>query len=223
MSQFTKQAGVVLTVSVIAITTGGCLTKEDSASRFAGNEPIGQNNPPTISGSPPDAVMTGDTYSFTPTASDSDGDTLTFSVENLPSWASFDTSTGEISGQPALGDVGVFSGVVVSVSDGNAKTSLPSYSITVSQAALGSVTVSWTPPTENTDGSALTNLSGYRIYYGPSEGNYPNKIDINTAGIASYVVENLLPDTYYIVATSVNSAGVESAFSNMTIKTVDGG
>ena len=71
------------------------------------------------------------------------------------------------------------------------------------------------------DGTVLTDLAGYRIYYGLSEGYYPNRIDIDTPGIAAYVVENLVPQTYYFVATSVNSAGAESIFSNVAVKTVE--
>lgn len=203
-----------------AATLSGCLSKEESDSGTADGTEQTQNNPPTISGSPLMAVTIGDSYSFTPTASDVDGDSLTFSVQNLPSWATFDTVTGEISGQPSLADVNEFQGIIISVSDGVDSAELPAYSIIVSQAALGSMTISWTPPTENTDGTVLTDLAGYRIYYGRSEGSYTNRIDIDTAGIASYVVENLVPNTYYVVATSLNSTGVESAYSNVAIKTV---
>ncbi len=203
-----------------AATLTGCLTKEDSETGFTGGGQQPQNNPPTISGNPQTAVMMGDNYSFTPSASDPDGDTLTFSVQNQPVWASFDSSIGRLSGQPSLGDVGVFERVVISVSDGQASASTPEFSITVSQAELGSMTLSWTPPTENTDGTALTDLAGYRIYYGLSEGIYPDQVNIETAGLASYVVENLVPNTYYVVATSVNSMGVESAYSNVAVKTV---
>ena len=44
--------------------------------------------------------------------------------------------------------------------------SLPAFSITVTQVGLGSMSLSWTPPTQNTDGSALTDLAGYKLYYG---------------------------------------------------------
>ena len=43
---------------------------------------------------------------------------------------------------------------------------------------------------------------------------------IDTPGISSYVIENLLPDTYYIVATAFTTSGVESGFSNEAVKTV---
>ena len=220
MTTGTRKHRVAIAVLLTAATLAGCLTKEESDPGTTGGEDRTQNNPPTISGTPQTAVTMGNTYSFTPTASDPDGDNLTFSVQNLPVWASFESSTGRLTGQPSLADVGVFERIVVSVSDGIATTSLPEYSITVSQVALGSMTLSWTPPTQNTDGTVLTDLAGYRLYYGLSEGNYPNRVIIDTAGLASYVVENLIPDTYYVVATSVNAMGIESAYSNVAIKTV---
>jgi len=92
------------------------------------------------------------------------------------------------------------------------------FTVDVTQIATASVTLSWAAPTENSDGSTLTNLAGYKIYYGQAQGDYTNSITINNAGITSYVVENLTPSLYYFVATSVNSQGVESAYSNVTIK-----
>ena len=217
----TKNAQVVLII--MALTVSGCLTNEESGDLPAQEQPAPVNGAPSIWGDPQSAVLMGDGYSFVPNASDPNGDTLTFTVINLPVWASFNSSTGAISGQPSLGNVGLFQGISISVTDGVNTVSLPSFSIEVFQAALGSMTISWTPPSQNTDGSALTNLAGYRIYYGETPGNYPNRIDITTTGISAHVVDNLLPKTYYVVATSVNSAGIESAYSNMAIKTVDGG
>ena len=212
---------IVLVTALLASLLSGCLSKEDATTtESAGDTNQTQNSPPTISGSPQAAVMMGNSYSFTPTSGDPDGDTLTFNVQNLPLWMSFNTSTGEISGDPTLGDVGLFSQIQISVSDGAASASLSAFSIEVSQVALGSMTLSWTPPVENTDGTVLTDLASYRIYYGPSEGNYPNRVVIDIAGLSSYVVENLIPDTYYVVATSVNAMGVESAYSNVAIKIV---
>jgi hypothetical protein len=201
-------------------TLTGCLAKDGSETGFTGGGQDTLNSPPVISGNPQTAIMMGDSYSFTPTASDPDGDSLTFSVQNLPDWVSFDSPTGRIAGQPSLVDVGVFERIVISVSDGIASASLGEFSITVSQGALGSMTLSWTPPTQNTDGTALTDLAGYRIYYGISQGNYPNRVVIDTAGITSYIVDNLVPNTYYVVATSINSFGIESAYSNVAVNTV---
>src|SRR5882757_379675 len=64
------------------------------------------NSPPLIAGSPATQLTVGTAYSFTPSASDPDGDTLTFSAQNLPSWLQIDASTGRIWGTPAMANVG---------------------------------------------------------------------------------------------------------------------
>ena len=164
--------------------------------------------------------MTNDVYSFRPSAEDADGDAISFSISNKPRWASFNSATGELSGQPLLGDEGVYAQIVISATDGSATSALPSFAIEVTQVALGSMPLSWTAPTENSDGTALTDLAGYNLYYGTSASNYPHRIRIDNPSISTYLVENLLPDTYYVVATSFNAVGVESAYSNMATKTI---
>ena len=86
--------------------------------------------------------------------------------------------------------------------------------------AGGSATLTWTPPTTNTNGTPLTNLAGYRVRWGTAAGNYPNAVTLNNPGLATYVVGNLAPGTYYFVVTALNSSGVESQFSNMASKTI---
>ncbi|MDA9579586.1 putative Ig domain-containing protein [Luminiphilus sp.] len=89
-------------------------------------------DPPTIGGTPVTTVAQDQAYTFTPTASDPDsGDTLTFSIVNQPSWASFDTATGTLSGAPGNDNVGVTSAIVISVSDGTASASLPAFDLVV--------------------------------------------------------------------------------------------
>ena len=109
-----------------------------------------------------------------------------------------------------LADVATYANIVISVSDGRATARLPAFSLTVQAYSFGSVTVSWTPPTQNTDGTALTNLAGYRLYWGRQPTNYTNSIGIMNPGISAYVVENLASGTYYFAATAINSSGVES-------------
>lgn len=180
----------------------------------------GGNRAPVISGTPATSVMQGTAYSFQPTASDPDGNTLTFSIANAPSWATFSTSTGRLQGTPNASNVGTSNNIVISVSDGQRTTSLAAFNITVLAVASGSATLSWTPPTQNTNGTPLTNLAGYRVYWGGSAGNYTSSVALNTAGVSSYVVENLAPGTYYFAVTAVNSSGVESTFSNAASKTI---
>ncbi|MEQ1579369.1 MAG: fibronectin type III domain-containing protein [Steroidobacteraceae bacterium] len=85
--------------------------------------------------------------------------------------------------------------------------------------ATGSSTLSWMAPTQNTDGSALTNLSGYRIYYGTSATSLTQSIDLPSAGILTYVLGNLSPATWYFAVKAV-AGGVESNLSNVASKTI---
>ena len=205
-------------------TTSACLTGEtqegSAAAVAAGAGNNAANAAPVISGSPDAAVLAGDNYAFAPSAYDPDGDALVFFIANKPRWAQFDSQTGSLSGQALLGDVGIYERIRISVSDGDASRSLPEFSITVSQVALGSMSLSWIPPTQNIDGSSLTDLAGYKLHYGNAPGRYDRTIRIDNPSISRYVVDNLVPDTYYVVATSFNTEGVESSFSNQAVKTV---
>jgi len=178
------------------------------------------NRAPTISGSPATSIAEGQAYAFTPTASDPDGDTLSFTIANRPSWATFNTSTGQLSGTPGSGTVGTYSNIQIRVSDGTAETSLPAFSISVQQAANGSATLTWNAPTTRTDGSPLANLAGYRLRYGNSSGNYPNTITISNPGLTSYVVNNLASGTWFFVLAAYDSAGLESSSTSPVSKTI---
>lgn len=183
------------------------------------------NHAPTISGTPPLSVQAGQPYTFAPTASDADGDALTFSITNKPSWATFSTSTGKLTGTPPASGVGSFTGVIITVSDGKDSASLAPYTIAVSAApasgsGTGSATLSWTPPTTHSDGSALNDLAEYRVKYGTAEGDYSQVITVQNPGIASYVVDGLSAGTYFFVVTAVDSQGTESPASQSVSKTI---
>jgi hypothetical protein len=178
------------------------------------------NRPPVISGTPPSSVTVGQAYSFTPTASDPDGQALTFSIANKPAWAAFNAATGRLSGTPAVADAGTYSAIAISVSDGTASASLASFSVAVQQIQTGSATILWTPPNQNTNNSPLTDLKGYKVYYGTSSGNLNQVVDVPTAGVSSAVIENLAPGTWYFAVKSYNTSNVESALSNVTSKTI---
>ncbi len=90
------------------------------------------NDAPTISGKAVTSATAGGFYSFQPSASDPDEDDLTFSITNRPSWASFNSSTGHLSGTPTHGDVSTYEGIVISASDGSVSRSLQPFRITVS-------------------------------------------------------------------------------------------
>ncbi len=179
------------------------------------------NRPPVIGGTPPTSATVGQAYSFTPTASDPDGNTLTFSIANAPAWATFDTSTGRLSGTPTAAHVGSTSGVTITANDGRASASLAAFAIAVVSTANGSVTLSWTAPTANTDDSPLTNLGGYRIEYGLDEDQLNQVATVNNPGVTTYRVENLAAGTWYFVVRAVTTSGVESGNSNVATRTLN--
>lgn len=180
----------------------------------------GTNRAPTISGTPPTSVIAGQTYSFKPVASDPDGNTLSFGIQNRPAWATFSSTTGQLYGTPTSAAVGTYPNVIITVSDGRASASLPAFSITVADVATGGATLSWTPPTTNTDGTALTNLAGFRISYGTSATQLSNTIQIANPGVNSYVIGNLAPGTWYFGVRAYTTAGTTSSMSNIASKIV---
>ncbi len=112
-------------------------------------------------------------------------------------------------------------GIVITADDGEATTSLAAFNVDRASRRRGLGDAHrGLPPTTNTDGSPLTNLAGYKVYWGPSQGTYPNSVTLNNPGLTSYVVGNLAPGTYFFAATALNSAGVESSFSGVGSKTI---
>lgn len=178
------------------------------------------NQAPSIGGTPPAAAREGQVYEFRPAAADPDGDSLSFSIANKPAWAWFEATTGRLRGTPGTGSVGTYRDITIRVSDGTLVATLPAFSITVEQASLGSATLSWVAPTQREDGTALTNLAGYRVRYGTALGSYPNVVQIANPGITTLVVENLPAGTYYFVATAYDANGGESQFSGVVSKTI---
>ena len=205
-------SGIVISVS------DGTLTSSLPAFAIAVSAPA--NPPPTISGTPATSANAGTAYSFTPTAADPNGNPLTFSIQNPPSWASFNTQSGNLSGTPGSGDAGTYSNIIISVSDGTSTASLAAFSIIVTQVANGSATVTWTAPTQNTDGSALTNLAGFNLYYGTSASNLNQSVQIANPGLTTYALGNLAPGAWYFAVNAYTTAGAESALSSIASKTI---
>jgi hypothetical protein len=85
----------------------------------------------------------------------------------------------------------------------------------------GTALLSWNSPTRNTDDSVITDLAGFKIYYGMFPGNYDKTITINNAGLSSYLVENLAVSDWCFVMTAFNSYGIESVYSAEVCKTID--
>jgi hypothetical protein len=183
------------------------------------------NQVPEISGNPSNSVDVGDSYSFTPGATDSDNDDLTFSVTNLPAWAQFDNQSGTLSGTPTVDDVGDYNNIVITVSDGTDEASLNAFAITVNpvnvESVTGSISLRWVAPTTRTDGSelSLSEIQGYCIYVGTTSDNLEMIADLNQSDIVSYELSDLELGDYYVAVTVYDQQNVMSGLSNVVMKT----
>src|SRR5579862_2846097 len=152
-----------------AATTGLGIVRgprPDTTSPSRGSITRGSTDP-TIQGVAAASVAVGQNYSFQPTANDSANEMLTFNISNKPSWLSFNASTGLLSGTPTASNVGTYANIEISVTDGSSVAALPAFSIIVAPpGSTGTVTLSWDAPTENSNGTPLVNLGGYKVYYG---------------------------------------------------------
>lgn len=89
-----------------------------------------------------------------------------------------------------------------------------------STPVTGSATLSWVPPTQNEDGTALTNLAGYRIFYGTSTSNLNQQINLANPGLTRYVIDNLSGGTWFFGIRAYSATGSESAMSAIASKTI---
>lgn len=176
-----------------------------------------QNIAPTIQGSPPTVITVGQDYSFAPTASDANGDRLSFGIGGKPRWASFDKRTGRLYGRPGSRDVGQSRAISIAVSDGRLTTNLPSFTITVAtQSATKSTvnsapTISGTPPTSVTAGS---------FYY-----FQPTAIDPEGSSLTFSVLNKPIWATFDPVTGRLQGTPLASdagTYSNITVRVTDG-
>jgi hypothetical protein len=208
-----------VSVTLLATACGGG-GGDSSTGQQTTPPPSATNHSPTISGTPPTSGTVGTAYSFKPSAADSDGDTLTYSVANQPAWMSINSSTGQVSGTPTA--AGTFSNITISVSDGKGgSASLTAFNVTVAAGSsggggTGAVTLNWTAPTTNTDGTglSLSDLSSYRILYGRDAGNLDQSKSVSGSAKTT-VIENLASGTWFFAIVTVNAAGTESAPTNV--------
>jgi len=224
-SEVGTDAGIVITVSKTAgsVSLPAFSIQVTSAVTAAS----ATSAPPTITGTPPTSVVAGKTYAFLPSASDPNGDAISFSIANKPSWATFSIATGRLSGTTDTADIGAYPDIVISVSDGNASAALPSFTIDVQPTATpppatsGTATLTWTPPTTNTDGSPLTDLAGYVVYYGTSATDLQASAQVTDPTATSYSFANLAEGTWYFAVAAYASDGTQSAQTSVMSVTVE--
>jgi ABC-type oligopeptide transport system substrate-binding subunit len=105
--------------------------------------------------------------------------------------------------------------------DGISSSSTPASSSQLPSASTGNATLSWSAPSENTNGSALTDLGGFKISYGTEPTQLTNWIALTNPGLLTYVLTELpIGTTYYFTVSAVTTAGVESAPSHTVSTTI---
>jgi Fibronectin type III domain len=102
-----------------------------------------------------------------------------------------------------------------------ASSGLPATSSGLPTASTGNATLSWSAPSENTNGSALTDLGGFTIHYGTDPTQLTNSIALTNPGLLTYVLTELpIGTTYYFAVIAVTTSGVESAPSQTVSSTI---
>ena len=205
-----------------ASTASSSAASASTASSASSGAPTVKAMQISTSASAQGSVTVGQTFTLTPNVTGGNGKTLTFTVANAAPWMTFNASTGVLTGTPTAADVNTYANIVISVSDGQESASAAPFTIQVvaAAAASGTADVSWTPPTTNTDGSTLTNLAGYNIYYGTSPNALNQQVQVTNVGVTNYVINGLTTGTWYFAVTAYTSTGTESSLSNVASKTI---
>ena len=218
--KFSKRSSILfVAVAVFAVGCGDGGNSAVSTSNTGGGSAAPTSNTDSLSltSAPPEQILVGEPITFALTVNNPEGRALTFSASNLPDWLSIDTTTGVITGTPDASRVGTYRNIRITVQGGGKSSTSRPYIIEVVAAAPGSVTLTWIPPTQNADGSALQDLGGYRIYFGRTPKALTRSVTIKSSGVTSVVVDNLTPAVWHFAATAFNADGVESGLSNIAV------
>jgi hypothetical protein len=178
-----------------------------------------------LAGTPATSITAGQDYLFQPTVAQGGG-VVTFKIQGQPTWATFDANTGVLTGTPASTNEGTTGSITITGTNGSSSASIGPFTIVVKApastpgAGAGTTTLTWTPPTQNTDGTPIIGLTGYHIHYGTSVNALSATITVTDVSQTSYVVSGLAPGTYYFAVDAFNAAGVDSAESNVGAATI---
>ena len=92
---------------------------------------------------------------------------------------------------------------------------------TTTPASSANVTFGWQAPTENSNGTPITNLAGYKIHYGTASQQYTQVVEVSNPSLSRYVMDSLPSGTYYFAITAYNAQGIESALSGEVSTTLN--
>jgi hypothetical protein len=110
--------------------------------------------------------------------------------------------------------------ITITAEDTAGETTSKSIAVNRESGENGSATLAWDAPTTRVDGTPLTNLAGYKIFYGRMSGIYDYEIEVNSPGVSTYVVEDLVSGDWYFALAAYDSAGLESDRSNEVVREI---
>lgn len=100
-------------------------------------------------------------------------------------------------------------------------TTPKAYALVCNWPGQTSALLTWTPPTQNTDGTPLTNLAGYRINWGTAADARTSVVQL-AANVTSHTISSLTAGTWYFGVKAFTTQGAESATSNIVSRTLTG-
>ena len=202
---------------VTALLLVGCEDEDDSdtAIKLGSTPPPSSTPPPPPPGSPP--LPTVSLLANPTTVNSGDSSTLTWTSSDATSCNAGGAWSGgkPTSGSQSTGSLTQTSTFTLTCTGLGGSTSVPR-TVAV-QGATGTADLSWIPPLTNDDGTPV-NLTGFKIYSGPSASNL-QQIATLGAGQTTYTAANLSPGTHWFAVTAMSSTG-ESVFSNLDSKTI---
>jgi Putative Ig domain len=220
---FLPRLAILLAVTLLA---AGCNNDSSPVSTANAATSTAQSTSSTtpasvrLSGTPAASVTVGSAYTFQPTVSA--GGALKFSVQGQPAWMAFNSATGALTGTPTASQEGSTTPITITGSNGSSSASIGPFIVQVKAPAAtsGSATLYWVPPTQNTNGTPITNLAGYHIYYGTSANALTTTITVEGSSSTTYTITNLSAGTYYFSVVAYNTEGADSQNSNLESKTI---
>jgi hypothetical protein len=210
-------ACLALTACKDDVTTASTGTPASPASSSSG-----QSTGVALSGAPKTTATAGSNYLYQPSLTQGSGD-VTFSVSGMPKWATFDSSTGVLTGTPATADEGKSGAITITATNGMSSASVGPFTIQVNAptaVTAATISLAWNAPTQNADGTPITGLAGFHIYYGTTAGALSTTVNVSSASTTTYVLKGLTHGTYYFSVVAYNTNGQDSKSSNMATTTI---
>jgi hypothetical protein len=92
---------------------------------------------------------------------------------------------------------------------------------TIAAVSAGTATLRWTAVTQNSDGTVLTDLAGYKVFYGVSADALNTIVVLSDPNVTTYEVANLAPGTWYFAVAAYTASGTQGELSDVAVKTVN--